>query len=108
MQSATKAPPSFTATALLARWGSGSGGRQQTAPLPHVTLRIRRLIVDAQSVAERLEQIAFDGVIDDTERADFENALSFLRQLEKGINDIILCGLENEKATPGATGVASR
>lgn len=77
-------------------------------PLPHATLRIRRLIVDAQSVAERLEQIAFDGVIDDTEKADFEKALSFLRQLEEGINDIILCGLGNEKAAPGATGAASR
>ena len=44
-------------------------GRTATdRPLPHATLRIRRLIVDAQSVAERLEQIAFDGVIDDTER----------------------------------------
>lgn len=84
-------------------------GRTATdRPLPHATLRIRRLIVDAQSVAERLEQIAFDGVIDDTERADFENALSFLRQLEEGINDIILCGLGNEKAAPGATGAASR
>lgn len=77
-------------------------------PLPHAALRVRRLIADAQAVADRLEQIAFDGVIDDTERADFENALTFLHQLEEGINDIILCGQGNEKAAPGATGAASR
>ena len=104
MRTATVAPTSSPATALPARWDSGSGER----PLPYATLRIRRLIADAQSVADRLEQIAFDGVIDDTEREDFEKALAFLHQLEQGISDIVLCGLGNEKAAPGATGAASR
>lgn len=72
--------------------------------LPYATLRIRKMIADAQDIANRLEEIVFDGVVDDTERADFENALSFLRRLAEGINDIILCGLENKRTAPGATG----
>lgn len=53
---------------------------------------------------DRLEEIAFDGVIDASERTDFMEALDFLRKLEESINDIILIGLGKEKAAPGATG----
>ncbi len=65
----------------------------------HATLRIRRLIVEAQAVADRLEEIAFDGAIDESERRDFEEALRFLRQLEASINDIILIGLGKREGT---------
>lgn len=65
---------------------------------------VRRLIEDGQDVADRLEEIAFDGVIDASERTDFMEALDFLRKLEESINDIILIGLGKEKAAPGATG----
>lgn len=68
--------------------------------LPHATLRIRRLIAEGQAVADRLEEIAFDGVIDDSEREDFVSALVFLRKLEESISDIILIGLENVKGRP--------
>lgn len=79
-------------------------GRTATdRPLPFATLRIRRLIADAQDVANRLEQMAFDGQIDASEREDFENALTFLRQLEESIIDILLIGLGNKSAAPGAT-----
>lgn len=74
--------------------------------LPHATLRIRRLMTEGQAVANRLEEIAFDGVIDASERKDFAEALDFLRKLEESINDIMLIGLENGKAAPGATGTA--
>ena len=76
--------------------------------LPHATLRIRRLIAEGQGVANRLEEIAFDGVIDASERAEFEKALAFLRKLEEGINDIILIGLESGRAAPGATGTTQQ
>ena len=53
---------------------------------------------------DALLEIAFDGVIDASERTDFMEALDFLRKLEESINDIILIGLGKEKAAPGATG----
>jgi hypothetical protein len=64
------------------------------------------MIEDAQQVADRLEQIAFDGVIDDAERADFQSALDFLRQLEESITDMILLGtsIGKERAVPAGTG----
>lgn len=57
-----------------------------------------------RTATDRLEEIAFDGVIDASERTDFMEALDFLRKLEESINDIILIGLGKEKAAPGATG----
>lgn len=84
--------------------GRKLGKEARELELPHATLRIRRLIADGQDVADRLEEIAFDGVIDDSERVEFADALKFLRKLEQSIMDIILIGLENGKAAPGATG----
>ena len=84
--------------------GKATGRTATDRPLPHATLRVSRLLEDGQAVADRLEEIAFDGVIDDSERVEFADALKFLRQLEQSIMDIILIGLENGKAAPGATG----
>lgn len=72
--------------------GQRMGKKLVDRPLPFATLRVRRLIHDAQDVASRLEEIAFDGVIDDTERHDFESALSFLRDLESSIQELIVTG----------------
>lgn len=83
--------------------GIKMGRKTKELELPHATLRIRRLIADGQEVADRLEEIAFDGIIDDSERTEFTAALQFLRQLEQSIMDIILIGLENGKAAPDAT-----
>jgi len=75
-------------------------GRTATdRPLPLATLRVRRMIVDGQAVADRLEQIAFDGVIDQSEQEAFAEALEFLRKLEESISDIILLGV-NGKGRP--------
>jgi len=84
--------------------GQRMGKRATDRQLPHATLRIRRLMAEGQAVADRLEEIAFDGVIDPTERDDFAEALAFLRTLEESISDIMLIGLGNEKTAPGATG----
>ena len=72
--------------------GQRMGKKLVDRPLPFATLRVRRLIHDAQDVASRLEEIAFDGVIDDTERQDFEAALAFLRDLESSIQELIVTG----------------
>lgn len=94
----------YCATCPVGPVGRKLGKEARELELPHATLRIRRLIADGQDVADRLEEIAFDGVIDDSERVEFADALKFLRQLEQSIMDIILIGLENGKAAPGATG----
>ena len=65
-------------------------------------------MAEGQAVANRLEEIAFDGVIDPSERSDFADALAFLRKLEESISDIMLIGLGKEKAAPGATGTAQK
>ena len=93
--------PRYCATCPV---GRAIGRTATDRPLAHATLRVRRLIEDGQDVADRLEEIAFDGVIDASERTDFMEALDFLRKLEESINDIILIGLGKEKAAPGATG----
>lgn len=84
--------------------GKKLGRQTRELELPHATLRIHKLISDAQDVADRLEEIAYDGVIDDSERKEFSDALVFLRKLEQSISDIILIGLEQKKTAPGATG----
>lgn len=56
-----------------------------------------RLLEDGQAVADRLEEIAFDGVISQDERQDFEDVLVFLRKLEESITDIMLIGLGRER-----------
>lgn len=88
--------------------GQKMGKTATDRELPHATLRIRRLIEEAQGVADRLEEIAFDGVIDPSEKAEFAKALAFLRELEAGINDIMLIGLEKGRAAPGATGTTQQ
>lgn len=86
--------------------GRNTGRAATDRPLPFATLRVKRMITDAEEVADRLERIAFDGVIDDTERADFNSAISFLRQLEETINDMLLLGssIGTKKAAPAAIG----
>lgn len=51
--------------------------------------------------------LAFDGQIDAGEKADFENALAFLRELDQTINDMLLLGMRAgmaEAATPAGNG----
>ncbi|MEG1564869.1 MAG: hypothetical protein RR365_14270 [Bacteroides sp.] len=86
--------------------GKKMGKAATDRPLPYATLRVRRMIGEAQQVADQLERIAFDGTIDDTEREDFDSALSFLRQLEETITDMILLGssTSTKKAAPVGAG----
>ncbi len=86
--------------------GRQTGRTATDRPLPFATLRVSRMIDEAQKVADRLEQIAFDGVIDESEKEDFGKALVFLRQLEETISDMILLGVSAgiEKAAPVGAG----
>ena len=84
--------PRYCATCPV---GKATGRTATDRPLPHATLRVSRLLEDGQAVADRLEEIAFDGVI---------SQLVFLRKLEESITDIMLIGLGKGKAAPGATG----
>lgn len=84
-------------------------GRSATdRELPLATLRIRRLIANGMDVANRLEEIAFDGEIDDTECEDFAAALDYLQKLAASITDIMLIGMKNKSAAPGATESGNR
>ena len=89
--------------------GQRIGRKATDRPLPLATLRVSRMLEDAQEVADQLEEIAFDGVIDDSEREDFGNALAFLRKLEETISDILLVGMNAgiEKAAPVGAGSGS-
>lgn len=106
---------SYKNPAILVKYCAGCPvgqriGRKATdRPLPLATLRVSRMLEDAQEVADRLEEIAFDGVIDDSEREDFGNALAFLRKLEETISDILLVGMNAgiEKAAPVGAGSGS-
>lgn len=106
---------SYKNPAILVKYCAGCPvgqriGRNATdRPLPLATLRVSRMLEDAQEVADRLEEIAFDGVIDDSEREDFGNALAFLRKLEETISDILLVGMNAgiEKAAPVGAGSGS-
>lgn len=95
----------YNSPALLHRYcatcpvGSKIGRTATDRPLPLATLRVRRMMMEGQAVADRLEEIAFDGVIDQSEQAAFQEALDFLRKLESSISDIILLG-ENGKSRP--------
>ena len=80
--------------------GRMTGKAATERPLPFATLRVRRMLKEAVQVADTLEEIAYDGVIDDTEREDFAKALDFLRELENTINDMLLVGGAIKEAAP--------
>lgn len=88
--------------------GRSTGRTATDRPLPFATLRVARMLQDAQVIAGRLEEIAFDGVIDDNEREDFDTAISFLRQLDGTINDMILLGMRAEKKMAAPRGNGKR
>lgn len=73
--------------------GRVTGKTATERTLPFAALRVRRMLSEAVQVADSLEEIAFDGVIDDSEREDFARALEFLRKLEGTISDILLLGM---------------
>ena len=73
-------------------------GRQVTdRDLPFATLRLtQRLRKAAKEIADTLETIADDGIIDENERPVFDKALISLHELGETITDIIICAASQE------------
>lgn len=93
--------PRYCATCPV---GKAMGKTADSLPLPFATLRVSRLIDEAQDVADSLERIAFDGKITPDEIQDFERNVKFLRQLAESIESICLIASEKTKtALTGAT-----
>lgn len=72
--------------------GQKTGRKATDRPLPYATLRVRRMVEDAQAVTAVLEKIALDGQVDQAEREDFRRAITFLGMVQESITDILLFG----------------
>lgn len=72
-------------------------------PLPFAALRFRQMTEEAQHWAERLEEIAFDGKVDDQEREEYQTAMHFLLELENTILDMLLLGAKKKTPAPERT-----
>ena len=62
------------------------------------------MVEDAQKIADILSRIAFDGIIDSTEQADFDKAIAFLCNLKTTVDDMLLIGAKAKKNGPRTTG----
>jgi hypothetical protein len=83
--------------------GKAMGRTVTDRDLPFATLRLtQRLRKAAQEIAATLESIADDGIVDNTERPDFDAALDALNDLGATIADIVLYAASNgiEKSRP--------
>ena len=83
--------------------GQQLGRKAEDRNLPFAALRFHRLIRESVAMADRLEEIAYDGVVDAMEMPDFQAAIGHLQKLADGITDIILIGLGKGMAASGAT-----
>lgn len=84
-------------------------GRQVTErELPFATLRLtQRLRRAAKEIADTLEAIADDGIVDEHERPTFDASLAHLKELGETISDIFLYAAlhkEIKRAAPVAPG----
>ena len=88
--------------------GKKTGTRAVDRDLPWAALRVSQRLQKAKEIADKLESIADDGIVDHMERADFDTALAFLRSLEETITDMLLWAMsrETEKSRPAATETA--
>lgn len=88
--------------------GKKTGKRAVDRDLPWAALRVSQRLQKAKEIADKLESIADDGIVDHMERADFDTALAFLRSLEETITDMLLWAMsrETEKSRPAATETA--
>jgi hypothetical protein len=70
--------------------GQRIGVQTSDRDLPWAALRINQRLRKAKEVADTLEDIAEDGIVDETERPKFEAALAYLRELSCIITDILV------------------
>lgn len=71
--------------------GQATGRQVTDRDLPFATLRLtQRLRKAAKEIADTLESIADDGIVDEDERPMFDTALASLKELGETITDIVL------------------
>ena len=71
-------------------------------PLPMASIALRNRLHDATGRLAALLRIAEDGIIDDTERPEFDDIVSELRETMTAIYQVIYSGAETKKERPEA------
>ena len=71
-------------------------------PLPLASIALRNRLHDATGRLDALLRIAEDGIIDDTERPEFDDIVSELRETMTAIYQVIYSGAETKKERPEA------
>lgn len=69
-------------------------------PLPLASIALRNRLHDATGRLDALLRIAEDGIIDDTERPEFDDIVSELRETMTAIYQVIYSGAETKKERP--------
>lgn len=69
-------------------------------PLPMASIALRNRLHDATGRLDTLLRIAEDGIIDDTERPEFDDIVSELRETMTAIYQVIYSGAETKKERP--------
>ena len=76
-------------------------------PLPMASIALRNRLQDATGRLDALLRIAEDGVIDETERPEFDSIVAELRETMAAIYQVIYSGAETKKERPD-TGMSKR
>ena len=71
-------------------------------PLPMASIALRNRLHDATGRLDALLRIAEDGIIDDTERPEFDDIVAELRETMTAIYQVIYSGAETKKERPEA------
>ena len=71
-------------------------------PLPLASIALRNRLHDATGRLDALLRIAEDGIIDDTERPEFDDIVAELRETMTAIYQVIYSGAETKKERPEA------
>lgn len=69
-------------------------------PLPMASIALRNRLHDATGRLDALLRIAEDGIIDDTERPEFDDIVSELRETMTAIYQVIYSGAETKRERP--------
>lgn len=69
-------------------------------PLPLASIALRNRLHDATGRLDALLRIAEDGIIDDTERPEFDDIVSELRETMTAIYQVIYSGAETKRERP--------
>lgn len=69
-------------------------------PLPMASIALRNRLHDATGRLDALLRIAEDGIIDDTERPEFDDIVTELRETMTAIYQVIYSGAETKKERP--------